>query len=52
MIYTKISEKEILDWLKNNLSENRFIHSIGTANCAKELAKQFNIDNLYKKAEI
>ena len=45
MIYTKISEKEILDWLKNNLSENRFVHSIGTANCAKELAKQFNIDS-------
>ena len=49
MIYTKISEKEILDWLKANLSEGRFIHSIGTANCAKELALQFglNIEKAY-----
>ena len=44
MIYTKTNEKEILDWLKQNLSENRYIHSIGTANCAKELARKFKLD--------
>ena len=44
MDYTKLNEKEILEWLKKNLSEKRYIHSVGTAQCAKELAKQFNLD--------
>lgn len=50
MEYTKISEKEILDWLKSNLDEKRFNHSIGTAECAVELAKKYGIDT--KKAYI
>ena len=39
-----MNEKEILMWLRENLSEKRYIHSIGTAECARELAKQFNLD--------
>jgi predicted HD superfamily hydrolase involved in NAD metabolism len=44
MIYTNKSEEEILDWLKNNLNEERYIHSIATAKCAKELAKLYGVD--------
>ena len=36
---------EILNWLKNNLNEERYIHTLGTAECAKELAKKFNLDS-------
>lgn len=39
MDYTKI-----LEWLKENLNEKRYIHTLGTADCAKELAKQFGLD--------
>ncbi len=42
MNYTNISDEKILEWLKENLSEERYIHSLGTAECAKELAAQFN----------
>lgn len=41
MIYTKVSNEELISWLKANLNEKRYIHSIGTAECAKELAKKF-----------
>lgn len=34
----------INNWLKENLNEERYIHTLGTANCAKELAKKFNLD--------
>ena len=44
MVYTKISEKEILEWLKDNLNEERYRHSLGTARCAKELALKYNLD--------
>lgn len=44
MIYTKISEQEICDWLKDNLSEERYSHSLGTAQCAKELANKFGLN--------
>lgn len=44
MIYTKISNEEILEWLKNNLNEERYIHSLGTAECAKELALRYKLD--------
>ena len=40
MDYTKYKE-----WLKNNLSEERYEHSLGTAECAKELAERFNLDS-------
>ena len=39
MNYTKIQE-----WLKENLNEKRYIHTLGTANCAKGLAKQFGLN--------
>lgn len=39
MDYTKIKK-----WLKENLNEERFLHSLGTADCAKELAKKYNLD--------
>lgn len=42
MVYTTIDE--IKEWLKAHLSEERYEHSLGTAECAKDLAKQFNLD--------
>lgn len=36
---------EILSWLKNNLNEERYIHTLGTAECAKELANKFNLNS-------
>lgn len=39
MDYTKI-----LEWLKENLNEKRYIHTLGTADCAKALAKQFGLN--------
>lgn len=44
MIYTNKNENEIIDWLKNNLSSERFSHSLGTAKCAQELAKFYNLN--------
>lgn len=42
MSYTKIEQYK--DWLKNNLSEERYEHSLGTAETAAELAKKFGLD--------
>lgn len=39
MDYTKIK-----NWLKENLNDEKYIHSLATADCAKELAKKFNLD--------
>ena len=36
---------EILNWLKNNLNEERYIHTLGTAECAKEIANKFNLNS-------
>lgn len=44
MNYTKLSTDEILNWLKTNLSEERYEHSIGTAECAKELAQKYKLN--------
>lgn len=35
---------ELMDWLKNNLSDERYFHTLGVAETAKELAKLFNLD--------
>lgn len=35
---------EYKKWLKNNLSEERYEHSIGTAECAYQLAERFGLD--------
>lgn len=43
MSYTKIDEHSIKKWLEANLSDERYLHSIGTAECAKILARQNNI---------
>jgi len=50
MDYTKSKEAAILEWLKKNLTDQRFSHSIGCAECAVELAKKFNLDE--KKAYV
>lgn len=42
MDYTNKSEQEILEWMKNHLSEKRYIHCLGTAECAKQLAEKYN----------
>lgn len=39
--YTENSEEEILEWLRANLDEERFEHSLATAECAVELAEKF-----------
>ncbi len=41
MDYIKLSLEETNKWLKENLNEKRYKHSLGTAECAKELAKHF-----------
>lgn len=35
----------INNWLKANLSEERYIHTLGTAECARELAQKFNLNS-------
>lgn len=35
----------INNWLKENLNEERYFHTLGTAECAKELAKKFGLDD-------
>ena len=35
---------DINNWLKDNLTEERYAHSLGTAECARELAKRFGVD--------
>ena len=39
MDYTKYKE-----WLKENLEEERYEHSLGTAECASELAEKYGLD--------
>ena len=40
---TKTNEKA-MSWLKGNLDEKRLLHSLGTAQCAVELAQKFGVD--------
>lgn len=44
MDYIKISTEELLVWLKENLNEERYEHSLGTAECAKSLARKYGQD--------
>lgn len=44
MIYTS-KEKNIQEWLKKNLNKERYEHSLGTAECAKNLAEDFGLDS-------
>lgn len=40
---TKTNEKA-MSWLKGTLDEERLLHSLGTAQCAVDLAQKFNLD--------
>jgi predicted HD superfamily hydrolase involved in NAD metabolism len=42
MDYTKIENCK--KWLEANLNEERYRHSLGTAECAKKLAKKYGLD--------
>lgn len=42
--------EKIINWLKENLSEERFIHSLSVAETAKEMAKEYGLDET--KAEL
>ena len=37
--------KNITEWLKLNLDEERYKHTLGVANCAEELALKYGIDS-------
>ena len=50
MDYTNFDFEKTCEWLKNNLCEERYLHSLGTMEKAKELALTFNLDVV--KAEI
>mgnify|MGYP002625697275 CR=1 FL=1 len=45
ILYTKVSNDKIINWLKDNLSPERYMHSLGTAECAKNLAKKFGLNS-------
>lgn len=42
--YTNISTDEIKNWLKDNLNEERYIHTLGVSEAAEELAEIFNLN--------
>lgn len=44
MNYTETSYEEITKWLKDNLKPERFEHTLGTAECARELAEKYNLN--------
>lgn len=44
MAYTENKTEEIENWLKENLNEERYIHSLGVMEAAIELAQMFNLD--------
>lgn len=44
MDYTNLNKDAIIDWLKTNLNEHRFHHSIGCAKTAVELAAKFGLN--------
>lgn len=44
MTYTDNKIEEIKNWLKENLYEERYIHSLGVMEAAVELAEMFNLD--------
>ncbi len=45
MGYISLSIESLLDWLKSNLNEKRYEHSIGTAECARNLAIKYRLDD-------
>jgi len=49
MDYTNKKFEEIDTWLKLHLNNERYLHSLGTMECAVELAKMFNLDEAKAK---
>lgn len=45
-----MKKEDIKNWLKENLSEEKYIHSLGVEECAVELAQRFNLNT--EKASI
>ena len=45
-----INTDEIKNWLKDNLNEERYIHTLGVSEAAEELAEMFNLNK--EKADI
>ena len=43
-INQKLNLNEIKDWLKENLNDERYRHTLGVAYCAKELALKFGVN--------
>ena len=43
-INQKLNLNEIKDWLKENLNDERYRHTLGVADCAKELALKFGVN--------
>lgn len=50
MNYTKTDIQTIKNWLKNNLDEERYCHSLGVLESTEELAQMFNLD--VEKAQV
>ena len=44
------SKDEIIDYLKNNLKESRYVHTMGVVECAVKLAKLNNVDAVRAEA--
>ena len=44
MDYINKTFEEVDEWLKENLNDERYVHSLGTMDCAVELAKMFGLD--------
>lgn len=44
MSYIKISVEELLKWLKDNLNDERYEHSLGTADCARKMAVSYGVE--------
>lgn len=41
---TDYTIEDVKKWLRENLNDERYEHSLGTADCAKELAKKYGLD--------
>jgi len=50
MAYTDKSIEDIKLWLQHHLSEERYIHSLGTMECADEIARMFYMNETKARA--
>ena len=44
MKYSNKTYEDILNWLDTNLTQDRYIHTLGTVDTAVMLAERFNLD--------